>query len=69
MLGNVTNDLELQAFFGKTQEMAKADYKASNGKKTVKLWQCKGNWSGPILSYETRTILQELKKLRVFLLE
>jgi len=29
----------LQAFFGKTQEMAKADYKTSSGTKTV----CFGN--------------------------
>jgi hypothetical protein len=52
----------LQAFFGKTQEMAKADYKTSSGTKTVMIWQCKGNWPWPILSYDARMILHVLNK-------
>ena len=52
----------LHAFFGTTQELAKADYKASSGTKAVILWQCKGNWSVWILSYDARMFLHVLNK-------
>jgi hypothetical protein len=66
MLRNVTNGLDITRIIWKKQEMAKAVSKAIGSTMTVIRWQCKENWSGPILSYKVRMLLHVKVKVKQF---
>jgi len=62
MLGNVINGLDIASILWQNARNGESRLQDIKWYKDSMLWQRKGNWSGPNLSYDARMILHVLSK-------